>query len=61
MQKDIDKKSNPFSIEVKGGENVERERIFPSMKKGEFVGQSCHWCQYGIVKDALKPNYLTKS
>jgi len=42
MEKDIDKKSNPFSVEVKGGENVERERIFPSMKKGEIVGQSCH-------------------
>lgn len=29
------------AIDVKGGENAER-RVFPSMTKGEIVGQSCH-------------------
>jgi len=32
----------PFFIDVKGGENVERARIFPSMKKGETIGQGFH-------------------
>jgi len=28
-----------FAIGVKGGDNVERERIFPSMTKREIVSQ----------------------
>ena len=33
---------HPVAIDVKGGENVGRARILPSMKKGETVGQGCH-------------------
>ena len=32
----------PFAIDVKGGENVERARIFPSMTKGEIVNLGFH-------------------
>jgi len=38
----------PFSIDVKGWENVERERILPSMKKGEIVNLGFQWYQYGV-------------
>jgi len=31
-------RDSPFAIDVKGGENVERARILPSMTKGEIVG-----------------------
>lgn len=30
------------AIDVRGRENVERIRVFPSMTKGKIVGQSCH-------------------
>ena len=33
---------HPVAIDVKGGENVGREIIFPSMTKGEIVSQGCH-------------------
>ena len=33
---------HPVAIDVKGGENVGRARILPSMTKGETVGQGCH-------------------